>query len=95
LSAQLSFFFPFSSLMVKTKVPPSVLLPPRAFQYLSATGQKRGSSRARLRKVASMACFSEQMRPICTSPLSARANTCGRSIAVSVIPRSCMRFWSG
>jgi hypothetical protein len=39
-------------------------------------------------QVASMACFSEQIRPICTSPLSESANTCGRSMAVSVMPSS-------
>jgi len=39
---------------------PSVLLPPRAFQYLSATGQKRGFLARQSRgRVASMACFSE------------------------------------
>ena len=42
-----------------------------------------------------MACFSEQMRPICTSPLSESANTCGRSMAVSVMPSSWNCFWSG
>ena len=35
-----------------------------------------------------MACFSEQMSPICTSPVSERANTWGRSMAVSVMPSS-------
>ena len=42
-------------------------LPPRAFQYLSAIGLKRLSSSDRLCRVASIACFSEQTRPICTS----------------------------
>ncbi len=32
-----------------------------------------------------MACFSEQMSPIWTSP-SYKENTCGRSMEVSVIP---------
>jgi hypothetical protein len=41
-----------------------------------------------------MACFSEQMSPICTSP-SESAKTCGRSIAVSVMPSSWNCFWSG
>ena len=67
--------------------PPSEWLPPRAFQYASAIGVKRLSSPARLASVASMACFSEQIRPIETSP-SCKAKTCGRSIAVSVIPMS-------
>ena len=35
-----------------------------------------------------MACFSEQIRPIWTSPVSESANTCGRNIAVSVMPSS-------
>ncbi len=35
-----------------------------------------------------MACFSEQMSPIWTSPVSESANTCGRSMAVSVMPSS-------
>ena len=34
-----------------------------------------------------MACFSEQISPMETSP-SCSANTCGRSMAVSVIPIS-------
>ncbi len=92
LSVQESRICPLSPLLpgatVKMKAPPSVEEPPRAFQYLSATGQKRGSSSARLRSVASMACFSEQIRPICTSPLSESAKTCGRSMAVSVMPSS-------
>ena len=33
-------------------------------------GRSAGPPCARLRSVASMACFSEQIRPICTSPLS-------------------------
>ncbi len=70
---------------VKMNAPPSVLLPPRAFQYLSAIGQNRLSSAAMLFRVASMACFSEQISPICT-PLSSIAKTCGRSMAVSVMP---------
>ena len=57
-----------AGLTVNRKAPPSVELPPRAFQYMSATGVKRGSSAARLASVASMACFSEQIRPIETSP---------------------------
>jgi len=40
-----------------------------------------------------MACFSEQIRPICTSPLSDSANTCGRSMAVSVMPSSWKLSW--
>ena len=54
---------------------------------MSATGVNRGSSAARLASVASIACFSEQIRPIETSP-SCKANTCGRSMAVSVMPIS-------
>jgi hypothetical protein len=76
-----------SSLMLKMNEPPLLLLPPLAFQYLSATVQKRGSSAARDLSVASIACFSEQTRPIWTSPFCT-AKTCGRSIAVSVIPSS-------
>jgi hypothetical protein len=94
LSVQASRLPPLpSGATVKMKAPPSLLEPPRAFQYLSATGQNRGSSFARLRSVASMACFSEHTSPICTSPLSESAKTCGRSMAVSVMPiswnRSC------
>ena len=73
--------------IVNENAPPSEELPPRAFQYRSATSRKRGSSPASECRVASMACFSEATRPIVTSP-SCRAKTCGRSMAVSVIPRS-------
>ena len=69
--------------------PPSLALPPRAFQYLSATGRNLRSSRDRLSRVESTACFSEQIRPIWTSP-SCRANTCGLSMEVSVMPISCL-----
>ncbi len=51
---------------LKMKEPPSVWLPPRAFQYRSATVPTRGSSSERLLRVASMACFSEQMSPTWT-----------------------------
>ena len=60
--------FPLAGETVSRNAPPSVWLPPRAFQYMSATGVKRGSSLARLASVASMACFSEQISPIETSP---------------------------
>ncbi len=78
---------PFPGDTVSKNAPPSVQLPPRAFQYMSATGVKRGSSLARLANVASIACFSEQIKPMDTSP-SCNANTCGRSMAVSVMPNS-------
>ncbi|GBD16210.1 hypothetical protein HRbin26_01105 [bacterium HR26] len=76
-----------SSCTVKMNAPPSVWLPPRAFQYRSALGQTRGSSCAMLSSAASIACFSEAAKPIESSPCW-RAKTCGRSIEVSVIPIS-------
>ena len=48
LSVQISFLPPFpSSTRLKINEPPSVWLPPRAFQYLSAMGLKRASSRCK------------------------------------------------
>jgi hypothetical protein len=78
---------PTSASAVKTNAPPSVWLPPRAFHARSACGQKRASSAARLASAASIPCLSDAARPIAASP-SWSANTCGRSIEVSVMPIS-------
>src|SRR2546428_9081157 len=77
---------PFSSpaSTVNVKAPPSVWLPPRAFQKRSARDQYFGSSLARLSSAASMACFSEAANPMDCDPRCI-ANTWGRNIDVSVI----------